>query len=267
MNDLMKFEFDGYGVRAIKIEENPWFVAADVARALNFRDAANAVRSLDEDEKGTRAVSTPGGSQNVTIINESGLFSLMLKSQKPEAKRFKKWVTGTVLPAIRKDGGYIAGEEKVATGELHEDELVLRAITVLQRKVERLALERDTAMEAVRTAAPKVAFHDAVRDVVNSIAVGDFAKELGIGEIRFFKWLRKHGILLSSKSHWNQPAQRYVDQGYFRLNAGRPYKTTAGDFVQGDPRPVITGKGQIWLEKKWRGEDPQTSMDLNGGRS
>lgn len=267
MNDLINFAFEEKAVRVVMRSNSPWFVASDVAKVLEIGRTDDAVRRLDADERGTDSIRTLGGIQEMTIINESGLYSLILTSRKPEAKRFKKWVTATVLPAIRKDGGYIAGEEKVSTGEMDDETLMARALQVAAKKIERLSIERDTAMDAVRTAAPKVAFHDAIRDTVNSIGVGDFAKELGTGEIRLFSWLRNHGILLSSKSHWNQPAQRYVDQGYFRLNAGRPYKTPSGDLIQGDPRPVITGKGQIWLAKKWRGEDPQQTLDLTGDRS
>lgn len=278
MNDLINFAFEEKAVRAVKRSGEPWFVLADVCRVLEISNPSDAARRLDEDERMTLDTTDGhsgrrGGAQSITIINESGLYSLILTSRKPEAKRFKKWVTGIVLPAIRKDGGYIAGEEKLATGEMDDETLMARALQVAAKKMERLAierdtaqLERDTAMEAVRTAAPKVAFHDAVHDTINCVSVGEFAKELGIGEVRFFKWLREKGILLSSKSHWNEPAQRYVDALYMKLIPGRPYKTAAGEMVQGDSRPVITGKGQIWLAKKWRGEDPQQALDLTGDR-
>lgn len=97
-----------------------------------------AISRLDADEKDVSNVYTLGGNQEMTVINESGLYSLILTSRKPEAKTFKKWVTGTVLPAIRKDGAYIMGEEKVVSGEMDEDEFVLKAMAILQGKVERL---------------------------------------------------------------------------------------------------------------------------------
>jgi len=107
-------------VRVVKIDGEPWFVAKDVANLLGFSQVPHMLRIPDEDEKGVRIVDTPGGRQEAAIINESGLYSIILKSRKPAAKRFKKWVTGTVLPAIRKDGAYVMGEEKVASGELEE---------------------------------------------------------------------------------------------------------------------------------------------------
>lgn len=108
-NSVSVFQFQpSFDVRVIVIDGNPWFVASDVAAALEYRDAANMTRFLDDDDKGTHNVSTPSGSQQMTIINESGLYSAILKSRKPEAKKFKKWVTSEVLPSIRKTGSYTA---------------------------------------------------------------------------------------------------------------------------------------------------------------
>lgn len=100
------FSFDGLPLRTVKVKGEPWFVAADVATALEYRDAFNALRALDDDEKGTQNVSTPGGPQRLTLVNESGLYALIFASRKPEARRFRRWVTGEVLPSIRKTGAY-----------------------------------------------------------------------------------------------------------------------------------------------------------------
>ncbi|ENX58795.1 MULTISPECIES: BRO-N domain-containing protein [Acinetobacter] len=109
MASLAQFTFHNeYNVRIIDINGELWFVASDVANALDYRDAGNMVRNLDDDERGTHNMSTPSGDQNLSIINESGLYSAILKSRKPEAKKFKKWVTSEVLPAIRKTGKYEA---------------------------------------------------------------------------------------------------------------------------------------------------------------
>ena len=102
------FSFDDHSVRTVLIDDQPWFVAADISEALEYRDAANMARNLDEDERGTHIVSTPSGDQEMIVINESGMYSAVLKSRKPSAKRFKKWVTSEVLPAIRKTGRYEA---------------------------------------------------------------------------------------------------------------------------------------------------------------
>jgi prophage antirepressor-like protein len=100
------FQFDGDTVRTVLIDGEPWFVATDVAEALGFRDAHNAIRGLDEDEQGTHNVSTPGGDQAVAIVNEPGIYSLIFRSRKPEAKAFKRWIAHEVLPTLRRQGFY-----------------------------------------------------------------------------------------------------------------------------------------------------------------
>lgn len=102
------FSFESSNVRTLDLDGEIWFVASDIADALGYRDAPNLVRNLDEDEKGTQAVSTPGGRQSVTVISESGLYSAILSSRKPDAKKFRRWVTHEVLPAIRKTGQYVS---------------------------------------------------------------------------------------------------------------------------------------------------------------
>lgn len=129
-NSVVPFDFDGVNIRTFTRDDQPWFVVADVADALGYDKVSNAVRILDDDEKGAHNVSTPGGKQKMVVCNESGLYSLILRSSKPEAKRFKKWVTSEVLPAIRRNGQYqatwytkrhaIASTSKVLAGMLQE---------------------------------------------------------------------------------------------------------------------------------------------------
>ena len=139
------FSFNTSNVRVVALEGNPWFVAKDVCNALCIEQASNACRFLGKDEQQVVTRTTNSdlftfgrGSSRLTLISESGLYKLVMRSDKKEAKAFQDWVTKIVLPAIRKDGAYVMGEEKVATGEMSEDELVLKAVGILQRKVERL---------------------------------------------------------------------------------------------------------------------------------
>lgn len=149
----LAFSFTDQAVRVVTIDGKPWFVAADVCRVLGYNVKAdgtvntnNALRPLRDDEVSSRLIIETGGRPN-KVISESGLYKLIMRSDKPEARDFQRWVTRDVLPAIRKDGGYFIGEEKVATGEMTEDELVAKAMAVLQRKV---AQEKQSRQQLVR---------------------------------------------------------------------------------------------------------------------
>ncbi len=147
MTKLTTFNYLSNSVRVVDIDGNPWFLATDVCRVLGLSNPSVAILPLDADEKAKTDLGLSGRLPN--IISESGLYKLIMRSDKPEARKFQDWVTREVLPAIRKDGGYIPGEEKVKTGEMSEDELVLRAIEVMQRKAK---VRLDVEIRAVSTA-------------------------------------------------------------------------------------------------------------------
>lgn len=137
----------GIELRTLLRDGEPWFIAKDVCDALDVR--TNNLRAILNDNELATAkdcavvICQPGRSP--LLVNESGFYKLVLKSRKPEARKFQDWVTGTVLPSLRKDGGYIVGEEEVVTGEMTDDELLARALQVATKKLERLTLERDAA--------------------------------------------------------------------------------------------------------------------------
>jgi len=141
MNSLTTFDFNTNSISVVEIGGEPWFVAVDIYRVLGLN--RSVIRRLDSDEvtllRREQLGLTPG--RDAAVISESGLYKLIMRSDKPEARSFQDWVTRVVLPAIRKDGGYIAGEERVATGEMGEEELIARALVVAQRKIERLSAE------------------------------------------------------------------------------------------------------------------------------
>ncbi|MGH1417132.1 MAG: BRO-N domain-containing protein [Pelagimonas sp.] len=147
MNTLpTNFEFNTNTIRVVEIDGDPWFVVTDVCKALGIGNPTMALSNISSTEVGNQRLSTRGGRPN-KIITESGLYQMIFQSRKPEAKEFTHWVTGTVLPAIRKDGGYIMGEEKVATGEMDEDEFMARALVMATDKLERLKNEPAKANE------------------------------------------------------------------------------------------------------------------------
>lgn len=138
------FDFKDHPVRVVEIAGNPWFAAADVCKALDLGNPAMSTANISSaDVKRSPIVGQRG--RPMVLVSEPGLYKLVMDSRKPEAEAFKAWVTGTVLPAIRKDGGYIMGEEKMATGEMDEETLLLKALQIMDRKLGRLTAERDEA--------------------------------------------------------------------------------------------------------------------------
>lgn len=167
MNKTSTFDFMGIQLRVVLIDGNPWFVAQDICRALDVAVRADgsintsmATAKLDASEKlnlpyqeakSIGLKETASRAYGVTLISESGIYRMVMRCDKWEARAFQDWVTKVVLPAIRKDGAYIKDEEKVATGEMSEDELILKAVGILQKKVERLTAERDDAVKKLNT--------------------------------------------------------------------------------------------------------------------
>ncbi|PZU25034.1 MAG: BRO domain-containing protein [Shinella sp.] len=147
------FNYNDHKIRVVDIDHQPWFVAADVCRILELPTEKGVfmhLKRLGDDEKRRLAPNLVGGKGvSISIISESGLYKLIMRSDKPEARAFQDWVTRIVLPAIRKDGGYIVGEEKVATGEMDEDTLILKAMEVMRRKIDRLAEEKEKLQAAL----------------------------------------------------------------------------------------------------------------------
>ncbi|MCJ0438829.1 Bro-N domain-containing protein, partial [Clostridioides difficile] len=138
MNDLQIFKNNTFGeIRVIEIKEEPWFVGKDVAEKLGYKDTSDALkRHVDDEDKGVGEIPTPGGNQNMRLINESGLYSLILSSKLPNAKAFKRWVTNEILPSIRKTGGYIH-----TTEDMSDDEIMARALQVAQKTIEKKSRE------------------------------------------------------------------------------------------------------------------------------
>lgn len=194
MNELQVFENAQFGqVRTVQKDGQPWFVAADVCRALEVGNSRQALSRLDADEKGVISTDTPGGEQKMSIVNEPGLYALVLGSRKPEARAFKRWITHEVIPSIRRSGGYIAGQERMTDAEL-----LSKALLVAQRQIE----ARDAQIETMQ---PKALFADAVSASKTSILISELAKMLkqngvAIGQNRLFQWMRENGYLIRVSS-------------------------------------------------------------------
>ena len=252
MKDLQVFKNAEFGsVRVVEIDNEPWFVAKDISDVLEYRTSSDMTRILDEDEKMhlsreevlTRIKCvTEINNKGMNFINESGLYSAILRSNKPEAKKFKKWVTKEVLPTIRKTGGYLGNAE-----EMTEEEIIAKALMVAQKTIE----NKNKLIEELK---PKAIFADAVSASHTSILVGELAKILkqnGVdtGQKRFFEWLRDNGYLIKRKgSDYNMPTQKSMDQGLFEIK-----ETTinhSDGHISISKTPKITGKGQVYFINK-----------------
>lgn len=261
MNEVKIFKSNEFGsLRTVSIDGEPWFVGKDVAEVLGYAKPLNALAThVDEDDSLKQGLmDSVGRMQNTIIINESGLYSLILSSKLPTARQFKRWVTSEVLPAIRKHGGYVAGQEAMT-----DDELMAKALLMAQSKIE----ERD---KQIKELAPKAIFADAVATSNTSILIGDLAKLLkqnGVetGQKRLFGWLRENGYLIRQKgSSWNMPTQRSMDLGLFEVK-----ETTishADGHISISKTPKVTGKGQIYFVRKFvgGGEDEHSERNACG---
>lgn len=244
MDGVKIFENSEFGsVRTAIIDNEPVFCLADVCKALDIGNISQLKTRLKKDGVITNEViDALGRTQKATFINESNLYKTIFQSRKPSAERFTDWVTGEVLPSIRKNGGYIAGQEN-----LSDDELLAKALMVAQNKI----AERDKQIERMR---PKEIFADAVSASETSILVGELAKILkqnGIdtGEKRLFAWMKENGYLMSRVgSDKNIPTQKSMNLGLFEIKE-TIVSTNHGSKVKKTPK--VTGKGQQYFINKF----------------
>ena len=244
MADIKIWENPEFGeLRIVDMNGEPWMVGKDVAQALGYQNASKALNDhVDPEDKLNNESLLSLGQRGGWLINESGLYSLVLSSKLPGAKRFRRWVTGEVLPSIRKDGGYI----KTAPGMTDAD-IMAKAILLAQKTI-----EGQKAQIADMT--PKALFADAVSASSTSILVGDLAKlirqnGLDIGQNRLFDWLRNNGYLIRAKGmSWNMPTQRSMDMGLFEVK--ETSITHSDGHISVNKTVKVTGKGQIYFVNK-----------------
>ena len=247
MNELQIFNSEEFGeVRTVVLNSEPMFCLVDVCKALDIKNATDVAKRLDDDER-TRLNLGRQGETNFVI--ESGLYAVILRSDKPNAKKFRKWITGEVLPSIRKNGGYIAGQET-----LSDEELLSKALMVAQRKIEEknnIIAMQDSRIQGM---IPKEIFADAVSASHTSILVGDLAKLIcqngvQIGQKRLFEWLRENNFLIKSGASRNMPKQRYVEQGLFEVKESNIQNPDGS--VRITKTTKVTGKGQVYFVNKF----------------
>lgn len=240
-NSLMIFENEQFGrIRTLNVDGTPWFVSADVCTALGI--SRTAVRRLDDDEKGVRSTHTPGGTQKLTVVNEFGLYNLILGSRKPEAREFKRWITHEVIPSIRKHGAYMTDE---LLDRIEADKEIISDVTA-KMVAERRSHEQ--TRNALNAALPKVEYYDAFVDERDCTNIRATAKELEIPERVFCKFLMDKKLVYRAPSKNLMPYQKpfntglFIVRDYYRHNHKGCYT-------------LFTSKGKDYIRKLWAREN------------
>lgn len=243
MNSLQVFTNEDFGsVRVLAIDNEPWFVASDIAKALGYRMASDMTRRLDEDEKGTRSMRTPSGEQDMTIITESGLYNAILGSKVPEAKRFKRWVTHDVLPTIRKHGMYATPQS--IERMLADPDTMIATLKALKAERKRA----DALMEDNARLLPKATMYDVAIEAEGTMSVTETARYLaqydkGITRKRLFALLRADGLMCKQG---NAPTKKAIERGYMVQ-----VMTTRADGRANDPYARMTRKGMDYCMRTY----------------
>ena len=243
MSNLAVFDNREFGqIRAlVDSQGSPAFVAKDVCLALGIGKYRDAVSTIDDDERGSVFVDTPGGKQQMTTVTEPGFYKLVMRSRKPEAKAFQRWVTHEVLPALRRDGGYMVARDETP------EQTMARAVLLAQATIDRQK-SRIAELE------PKALFADAVAASDGTCLVGELAKMMrqngvDVGQNRLFAMLREDGYLGNVGQNRNVPTQRAMDLGLFRIK--ETAVTHSDGHVTLSRTPKVTGKGQRYFLERY----------------
>lgn len=254
MNGMKIFENSEFGaVRVVDVNGEPWFVAKDVLRALDYADDYNpsrAMQAIPGEWKGVHRMHTPGGEQEMLIISEQGLYFFLGRSDKPKALPYQMWVAGDVVPTIRKHGGYLT-PAKLEEALTDPDTIIRLATNLKAEREKRQALEAQAAADR-----PKVVFAESIEVAKTSILVGEMAKLIkqatgcDMGQNRFFEWLRANGYLHKGGSARNMPTQRCIDAGWMEIKEGTRIGSSGECHITRTPK--VTGKGQIYFVNLFR---------------
>lgn len=253
MSEVKIFTNEQFGkVRVVEKNGEPWFVGKDIAQILSYSDTNKAVAvHVDKKDKILNdKTSSSFGQRGAHLINESGLYSLIMSSKLPQAKQFKHWVTSEVLPSIRKNGGYIADQENLSDMELLAKALIVAQNTLAER--EKRITDQNKRIEEMR---PKEIFADAVSVSKSSILIRELAKILkqngvNMGQNRLYAWLRNNGFLIKQKGvDYNLPTQKSMNMGLFEIHEKVKCNSTNDTLLYRTTK--VTGKGQLYFVDKF----------------
>lgn len=258
MNNIKIFENPEFGsIRTVEVKNEPWFVGKDVAEVLGYSNTMKAIRDhVKDNHKLAERIVLSGQNREAILIDEAGVYSLVMRSKLPKAEQFQEWVTSEVLPAIRKTGGYINGSESMS-----DDEIMARALLMAQKTIENNK-ERISQLESDNDRMrPKEIFADAVAASDQTILIGDLAKLIkqngyDIGQKRLFEWLRQNGYLIKRKgADYNSPTQRAMEMGLFRIK--ETSVTCPDGHTKVNKTTKVTGKGQQYFLNLFLSEDEE----------
>lgn len=268
MNEVKLFENEDFGlVRTVIIDGEPWFVAKDVAIALGYKNTNQSVKdNTDEDDRRASQIMTPSGNQNMVVLNESGLYSLILRSQLPTAKKFKHWVTSEVLPSIRQTGGYslstvpdsYAIEDPVERAKrwIEEQEEHKAEVAILNEQI----VKKDNTITVL---SPKAEMCDKLLDASMLVNFRDAAKEIGISQSQFTGWLKENGYVYANSAGELRPMEQYMKSEFFQM---KPYQNPYNGYK--GSRTYITGRGLAAFKKLIDAEGHnRDTMKKHGGRN
>lgn len=246
--NLQTWSYGNSEIRTIQKDGEPWWVLSDVCKVLELSSPHKVADRLEADEKGRNLIPTLGGMQEMTTVNESSLYAVILRSDKPQAKPFRRWVTSEVLPSIRKHGAYMT-DQTLEQALTSPDFLIQLATQLKEEKEQRKQLEAKVEQDK-----PKVLFADSVSASKSSILVGELAKILkqnGVdtGQFRLFAWLRENGYLIKREgSDYNMPTQKSAEMGLFEVK--QTIITHSDGHITTNKTPKVTGKGQVYFVNK-----------------
>ena len=253
MKNLQIFSNNEFGeIRTVTIDGNPWFVGRDVTEVLGYVNSRKALLDhVDDEDKydGVTIRDSIGREQNPVMINESGLYSLILSSKMPNAKRFKHWVASEVIPSVRKNGGYIANQENMTP-----EQIMAAGLQAAQKIIEeknRQIQEQEADIQRMR---PKEVFADAVTTSRTSILIGQLAKIISqngvqIGQNRLFAWMRENGYLITRRgADYNMPTQKSMEMKLFEIKERTVNNPDGSSMIT--RTTLITGKGQQYFINK-----------------
>lgn len=258
MDELQVFKFESQALRTKLIDGEPWFIGKDVAEVLGYKDTSDALKKhIDDEDKLSRQITDSGQSRAMYLINESGLYSLILKSKLSNAKKFKRWVTSEVLPSIRKHGAYMTSE-KIEQALTDPDTIIQLATTLKREREERMLLEQQIAEYE-----PKLSYLDTILSSSDTVTITQIAADYGMSAVSMNKLLNQFGVQHKISGQWIL-YKKHMKNGYTKSHTSEIQKSSGGTRVVMNTK--WTQKGRLFLYNllKEKGYLPQMDLDLNG---